>query len=455
MPYNANMEAVITPPSLPFTRKLGYAIGNPACNICYQVVNLFLLYFYTDVFGITGAVAGIIFLVARIIDAAVDPMVGYIADQTNTRWGKFRPYVLFGAPILCLFFALTFITPDLSPSLQVAYAFATYISFGILYSIVNIPFNSLAAAITQNTNERNSLAAIGLVLTQVAVVAVAIITRPAVKLFSSEAAGFGIMVSIYAAIALSMFMVSFSMTKEAISPTGTGRYNLQSALHLVTRNKYLLLLAGAYLASGIAGTVRSFSAIYFFKYNAGDENLFGPFMLVQVLGALPASALTPMIAAKLQNKRNLFIIGILIFIFGDFGVLLMSYSNPALFFLFNFIIGIGGGITMVLTWSMLPDTIEYGEWKTGIRGAGITYSAFSFVAKVAAAVGGGLAGAILTWAGYTPNVAQPDFVKDTILHMLALFPLIAGIIGLILLSFYRIDNRFFARMVREIAERRG
>jgi sugar (glycoside-pentoside-hexuronide) transporter len=439
---------------LSFWRKAGYGLGGAASNIIWQMVNLFLLYFYTDVFGISGAIAGVIFLAARFIDAVTDPVMGYIADHTRSRWGKFRPYILFGSVPLGILYVLTFTTPDFSESGKIIYAFVTYIILGsVTYTMVNIPFNSLMATITQNPNERSELSSFNLILSQLAVLLISIATKPLIALFPNERIGFTVVVGIYAVLSVIMFIIVFISNKEKVYTTENGKYKLKDAFKLLFRNKFLLLLATAYLFSTISGTIRNASAVYYFKYNVGNEALFSVFMLIQLIGALPASALAPVIAKKMGSKRNLMIWGSVIFIIGDLGVLLISFSIPALFFLFNLIIGIGGGFAMVMNWSMIADTVEYGEWKTGMRGEGIIYSSMTFISKLAAAIGGILSGTLLSMAGYVPNQAQSPAVLSTILNMLALYPIITGIIGICLMIFYKLDDKTFNQIVKEIRER--
>lgn len=463
MSRSAEETMAVKTDRLSFGRKLGYGLGGSASNFIWQMVSLYMLYFYTDVFGISAAVAGTIFLGARIFDAANDPIMGYLADQTRSRWGKFRPYILFGTVPLAITFILTFSTPALSATGKVIYAAVTYVLLGVAYTVVNIPYNAMAAVITQNTNERSSVSAIMLITTYIAVLIIAVATMPLVKAFPTEQLGFTVAVSIYALLSVALFFICFATTREKTELVKRQRHGLGHTLKLLFANKYLLILLSTVFFTSVANEMRSGAAIYFFKYNVGNQDLYPMFMLVIILSMIVGALLTPMLGRKLGSKRNLFIIATVLTMAAGAGILLVSYKSlpemtitpetlPALYVL-SALGSIGGGINFVLAWSMIADTVEYGEWKTGVRGEGIIYSTMTFTTKLAYAVGGALSGLLLGMAGYVPNVVQTPAVQKVILYMLALFPVLAGLIAIGIMSFYKIDVRFYNRILKEIKER--
>lgn len=440
---------------LSFGKKLGFGVGGAASNLIWMMISLYMLYFYTDVFGISAAVAGAIFLGARIWDAVNDPIMGYLADQTRTKWGKFRPYLLFGSVPLALIYILTFTTPDLSPNNKIIYAAVTYVLLGMLYTVVNIPFNSLASVITQDTNERSKLASFMLITTYVAVLILAVVTLPLVSLFPTEQIGFSVTVTIYAVLSMALFLICFASTREKQSLVSRERVSLRRSLKLLPANKYLLILISAIFFTSAANEMRTTAAIYFFKYNFGDEGIYPLFMLVVALSMIFGALLAPALSKKLGSKRNLYVLSTLVSIFTGTGILFTPPESLGVIILLSALGSIGGGMIFVLVWAMIPDTVEYGEWKTGVRAEGIVYSTLTFTTKMAYAVGGALAAMLLSWSGFIPNVAQTPQTQQMILYMLALFPVIGGIAAMLIMYFYKIDAKFYAKLLDEINERTG
>lgn len=454
----ANMEgqAIITQTDkLSFGRKIGFGLGGSASNFIWMMISFYMLYFYTDVFGIPASVAGFIFLGARIWDAVNDPIMGYIADRTNSRWGKFRPYLLFGSLPLALIYILTFTTPDLSPTGKIIYAVITYVLLGMLYTLVNIPYNSLAAAITQDTNERSSLASLMLITTYITVLIIAVATIPLVGLFPTQQAGFSYTVTIYAVFSMTLFLICFATTREKRSMAIKKPESFINHLKLISHNKYLLILALAMFFTSTANEIRTTAAIYFFKYNFGDESVFPVFMLVVAVFMIIGALMAPLLARKLESKRNLYILATLLSSITGLGILFTPIANLGTIILFSALGSVGGGMIFVLVWSMIPDTVEYGEWRTGVRGEGIVYSVLTFTTKMAYAAGGTLAAKLLSWAGFVPHVDQTAQVQNIILYMLALFPIIAGILAITVISFYKIDTKYHMNLVKEINERKN
>ncbi|MEW5786125.1 MAG: glycoside-pentoside-hexuronide (GPH):cation symporter [Bacillota bacterium] len=312
---------------LSFGKKLGFGLGGSASNFIWMMISLYMLYFYTDVFGIPAAVAGTLFLVARIWDAVNDPIMGYIADQTRTKWGKFRPYLLFGSVPLAVIYVFTFTTPDLSQSGKIIYAAVTYVLLGILYTLVNIPYNSMAAVITQDTNERSKLASFMLVSTYITVLFISVATIPLVSLFPTEQTGFSFTVGIYAVLSLLLFLICFAGTREKEDLVKRQRYSFKNHIKLIPRNKYLLILISAVFFTSAANEMRTTAAIYYFKYNVGNESIYPMFMLVVALSMILGALLAPRLAARLGSKRNLYIIATLLPTITGLGILFTSFEN--------------------------------------------------------------------------------------------------------------------------------
>ncbi|MFC1670189.1 MFS transporter [Spirochaetota bacterium] len=439
---------------LSFGQKTGYAMGDFASNLSWQMIKIFLLYFYTDVYGITPSQGGLIYFISRIWDAANDPVIGYVADHTKSRWGKFRPYILFGAVPLGIINVLTFTTPELGPTGKFIYALVTFLLLCTIFTFVTIPFSTLSAVITEDTNERSSIAGYRMFCAGLGILTVSIATQPLVKLFENEQRGFQAVVILYSIIAAILYFLSFASSREVVTAKKENRYTLKDVFSIISKNRPLLILCAVVFFTGISITLRQSAGMYFIKYNLGKENLFPVYMAVLISGAYIGIVLSTFLSKKI-GKRNMYITAIAIYIAGDLGVLFTPYSNIVPIFCFLCVAGIGYGGTAQLMWAMAPDTVEYAEWKTGIRAEGITFSAFSFILKLETAVGGILGGVILSSSGYVANVVQSETSLNAILYMVALAPIVAGIIGIGFLYFYNLDKVTFSRIIEDLKKRRG
>lgn len=437
---------------MPFLRKLGYGLGSSASNFTWQMVSFYLLFFYTDIFGIPAAVAGTILLAARIFDGLNDPVVGYIVDRTRSRWGRFRPYLLFGSVPIAVTLVLTFVTPSFSLSGKIAYAAITYVLLGVAYTFMTVPHSALMASITRDTNERSSLASLVMISVYATILVVAAATMPLVKSFPSQQAGFTFIAVIYGTIAVGLYLICFSSTRE-IAPSQSKKYSIKEGLKILGQNKYLLILLIAILLVQAANDMRTSAAIFFFKYNLGSEAFYPLFMAIMIASMIAGASFTPSVARKLGNKRNIYIIGTIIIVVSSTAVIFLPYENLFLITVSMAVSSFGIGVTYVMIRSMLADTVEYGEWKTGLRGEGIIFSTFGVSNKLGYAVGGSLAAFLLASAGYVPDIAQNPQVQRVILYMLTLFPIIAGILAAVILLFYKIDNRYYNRILKEIDDR--
>jgi GPH family glycoside/pentoside/hexuronide:cation symporter len=438
---------------LSFPRKLGYGLGSSAANFVWQMVSFYLVFFYTDVFGIPAAAAGTILLAARIFDALNDPVMGHIADQTRTRWGRFRPYLLLGAVPFAVIFVLAFSTPTLSPNGKIAYAAITYLLLGVAYTAMTVPHSALMASVTQDTNERSSLASITMIAIYSTILVVAAATMPLVNSFSSQQTGFTATACIYGVVAVGLYMICFKSTRE-LQSSHLKRHRFREELKLVAQNKPLIMLLITVCITQAANDMRTTAAIFFLKYNIGNEPFYPLFMAIMILSMIGGASLTPTLDRRLGSKRNLYVIGTLIVIPANAVVLLTPYENLPAIVAALAVSSVGVGITYVMVRSMFADMVEYGEWKTGIRGEGIILSTYGVANKLGYAAGGSLAAFLLASAGYAPNVAQSHEVQTLILYMVALFPIIAGILAIGVMHFYGVDARCYNRILKEISERK-
>jgi len=436
-------------PGLSVKRKIGYGLGSSASNFIWQMVSFYLLFFYTDILGIPAAAAGTILLLARIFDGLNDLVEGHIVDLTRSRWGRFRPFLLFGSAPIALLLVLTFYVPDLSVNGKIAYASVTYVLLGIAYSLMTIPHSALMASMTQDTNERTSMASFLMASVYATILVVAVGTMPLVRLFPNQEIGFTGTAAIFGFLAIILYLICFASTRE-IKAAPIYRNKVKDELRLLVKNKYLLILLGALLFTQAANDMRTSSAIFFFKYNIGNEAFYPVFMGAMILSMTTGALVAPLIAKRMGSKRNLFIVATIVIIISSGVVLITPYYNLARITVSLAVSSVGIGVTYVMIRSMLADTVEYGEWKTGVRGEGILFSTFGITNKIGYAIGGSLSAFLLAGAGYVPNVVQNEQVLNVILYMLTLFPIIAGVLAIITLLFYKIDNRRYEDILKDL-----
>lgn len=432
--------------------KLGYGVGDLAINLFFQSSIIFLLYFYTDIFGISAAAAATLFLVARLVDAVTDPMMGAIADRTRTKWGQFRPYLLWGAPPLAVVTLAMFTAPELSESGKLVYAYVTYILFSIAYTVVSIPYSSLTAVITDNSHERTVLTAYRMAFALLGGVIVGVGTQPLVTLFGGGALGFQITIGLYGGIAIAVLALTFANTTEKALAVSQTAPTIREMLSVLSGNLPLWLIIIAFFAGMLAFTIRSSAVIYYFSYNLGRADLFPLFMLAILASQFMGILITPWLSARLGKKRT-YISGAALGILSGFALYMTPYDALGAIFVLSIVGSLCFAAPTVLGWSMLPDTIEYAQWKQGVRADGAIYATASFFQKLAMAIGGALAGLVLAGSGYVANETQSPEALNGILAMVSLIPVLALVMGTVAIWFYPIDEALHVRMRTEIKTR--
>ncbi|MBP1964972.1 MFS transporter [Paenibacillus aceris] len=449
-------------PKVRLSQIFSYGSGNMGLNLFFGAISTYLLYFYTDVAGLTTAAAGTLIFLVKLINLVVNPFMGIIIDRSRSRWGKFRPYLLFGSVPLAIIGVLTFSVPDLDGSGKLVYAYITYLLFNLAYAVVNVPYSSMLANMSNNYFERSRISSIKVFLGQFGGLIVGVATLPLVHKFASEAVGFRIVFSVFACILVIAMLITFFGTRERTQQVSDSATSISSnaapkkvpvgtTLKALTRNKYLIILLGFILLSMTAQTTMSSVAVYFFKYNFGKPALFSLYSLIGFSSLILFVLLNPIFVRKM-GKRNVGILSQLIVIIG-MTCFYMFHDNLAQVFIFGAISFAGMGLSAPLLWSMIPDTIEYGEWKSGVRSEGTVYSSFIFAQLAAAAIGSKVSGDLLSWFGYVPNAVQTPTALHGILVMMTVIPITAAAIGIVILSFYKLDNKTFSSMVQEIKAR--
>jgi len=446
-------------PHLPVPRILGYACGDAGCNIAFQMTGLFLLVFYTDVVGISPAHAGSIFLFVKIWDAFADLFAGRMVDRTMTRWGKFRPFLLWYSVPLLVSNLFCFWIPVDGYGAKLAWATASYAIAGLLYSLVNIPYGSLAGAMSQNPVDRSRLAAARMVGSGTTILVLALVLAPQIKASDNLAATFLITAAAFAVVGAALFMITFLTARETVVRE-VAQVSFKQTIQTVTKNGPLarLCLSSFFYLTGqnVVGALGIYIANDVLSQYTGGNWLATVVTIITSGAVIYVAPFAPAVTRVLGKKRGFVIAGTGALI----GTALFVLSGNLIFALVGlFFVGVGMALLNTMTWALEADTVEYGEYQTGIRTEGATYAAFSFTRKVGQAVGAAIAAYGLAWAGYngalkgTGTPQAPD-VLDRMQLAAGALPALFFLVAILIMATYPLTEARFKEIVAAIQARR-
>lgn len=439
---------------LPWATRLGYGTGDIGFNLYWTTSSLFLLLFYTDVAGLPPATAGWVFAAALVWDAITDPAMGYLASRTRSRWGRYRPWILFSAVPLAASWALMFLPTGLTGLALTLWALAAQMLFRTLYTVASMPYVSLSAAMTTSSDERGLLAMIRMLSATSAGLAIALFTLPLVDRLGGgdQATGFFQVALLYGGIAAVLMMIIFATTREDPAVQDAPLPTLADMARMLAANRAFWLVAGSMLMGAIAGTFFGKSIPYHLKYDGARDAMIGPALATLTGGAFVAIPLWTALMRR-TSKRVVALSGLGVGAVG-YCLFFAAYGAPApLFFAVLAIIGAGGGAGYLTFWAMLPDTVEYGQWKTGVRAEGIIFGFISFVQKAALGLAVGVLGQALAQIGYVANQPQAAETLAGIRQMMLWTPLACAALGAAIMWFYPLDRATHARLVADIRAR--
>lgn len=435
-------------------RVIAYGSGDLAFNLYFTFCSLFLLYFYTDILGLSPSVAGLIIMAALVWEGATDPAMGILASRTHSRFGSYRPYILYGAPFLALSFIAMFWPTGLQGPALALFCLIAHIMFRTIYTVVNIPYVALSARMTADSMDRSRLAGARMMFAILTGLLLAAVTLPLVKQLGGNSQGFLRVSLVYALIATLVLLYCFVRTQEQVNAADTSHPKLRDMMVAVRQNRPFLLLLAATLIGSVGYTMGGKSLLYYMKYHAGDENSITMGLTISLSAA--AFAMLPWVmVTRRTSKRTVWLCGVILG--STANILIFAFAPKAGLFFYALLAlnGIGNAAFVLSFWSMLPDTVEIGEWQSGVRAEGALVGFLAFTQKVALGVGTGMIGIFLDFVGYQPNQVQSAETIRAIQAMTGLAPALAAIAAGAIIAFYPLDNRTHSRLVRALTHRRA
>jgi glycoside/pentoside/hexuronide:cation symporter, GPH family len=442
---------------LTFGEKFGYSLGDLAANFIFQAMLALQLDFYTHTFGLTAAQAGTLFLVVGLGVAFLNPVMGMIADRTSTRWGKFRPWLLWTAIPFGLIGVLTFTTPNISPAAKLIYAWTTYILLRVVYTVNNVPYASLTAVMTSDPDERTSIASYRQIAANSAGFIVASLAIPMVKFFGhgDDARGYQLTMGLLSLLSVIFFIVAFFVTKERIQPDPQQKSSLTQDLADLFKNRPWIMLFFTTLFYFTAIVVRGNVMLPYFRFVAHNVDLFAWFSGFGLTALLVGVACSTAVATRM-GKRQLFIASMTLT--GLFNMLLFVIPPNATFVIIGtevlrqFAYGLSGPII----WAMMGDVADYGEWKTGRRASGTVTSAVVFALWAGLALGGAIAGWLFAFYGFvSTSDVQTAQAQSGILLTASIYAGLAFVAAAVCMLFYPVSRQMSRQIADELTARRA
>ncbi|MFC4653758.1 MULTISPECIES: glycoside-pentoside-hexuronide (GPH):cation symporter [Rheinheimera] len=434
--------------------KIAYGLGDTASNIVFQTVMMFLAFFYTDIYGLSPAFVGFMFLAVRIIDAVTDPLMGAFADRVQSKYGKFRPFILFGALPFGVISVMAFTTPDFSADGKMIYAFVTYTLLMLVYTAVNIPYCALGGVLTADPKERVSVQSYRFVCAFIGGLLVSSLTLPLVDYFGAgdKAKGYQLTILVMSILGVGMFLLCFAGTKERIQTQIEAKRPFKEDFKALWQNDQwrVLSLAAIFLLTG--NVLKNTIAIYYVKYYLQQPDSITLFITLGMLSSMLGCMLAQPLAQKVCKVKAY--IGLQLAA-AAFCALAYWIAADQLWFAFaafmawNFCFN----AATPLLWAKMADAVDYGQWKTGVRTTGMVYSSIIFFIKLGLAIGGAAAGWLLSGFGYQADVEQTEQAKHGILLSFTLLPAIGSVLVALVMRSYLLNTKKVAEIHQDLQQR--
>ena len=453
--------------------KIGYGFGDMASSMFWKLFGSYLMIFYTDVFGLPAAVVGTLFLVTRVWDSAFDPIVGVVADRTHSRWGKFRPYLLFLAIPFSVIGVLTFVTPSFGDNGKLIYAYVTYSLMMMVYSAINVPYASLLGVMSDNPKERNTLSTYRMAFAYIGSFIALLLFMPMVNFWSghskeiaAQQQGWTLAVAVIAVMCALLFIGCFALTRERVKALHEKQAPLKEDLKDLWKNRPWWILLGAGVAALVFNSIRDGATVYYFKYFIVEEDfqtisffgvsfvLSGLYLSVgqiaNIAGVILAAPVSNRIGKKQTYMGSMAIATVLSILFFWF-----DKDNLALIFTFQILISICAGSIFPLLWSMYADCTDYSELKTGNRATGLIFSSSSMSQKFGWAIGSALTGWLLSYFGFVANEVQQAEAIQGIKMFMSLLPAAGTLLSIVFISMYPLSEKKMLEISAALKSRRA
>ena len=446
--------AVNTDVKMPFWKQVGFGIGDFGNNFIWTFVGSYLMFFYTDVFGIPLAAVSTLMLVARAWDAINDPIIGSLADRTRSKWGRYRPWVLFMAFPTAIVLVLTFwARPGWSETSKIVYMYITYAVLVFCYTGVNIPYSAMTSVLTQNTDERAKLSTMRLTLADIAISGIGIITLPLVDFFGKgdQVFGFKATAMLFVCIFVVCQAIVFSSCREVVPPPKKKKYPLGVQLRSVMKNGPFIIAFCGQLLWGFYIHGRVSIYVYYFKYVCGNEGLLSMYNLV---GLVPMAAGCYLFRAWYRKNGNKGRVTAYACIIAGVAMIAMKFTSPldspVPFYILCVVSQFFLGVLDSGIYGVIPDTVEYGELKTGVRNDGFLSAFISLGNKFGIALGSAGVSAFLAALGYQANVEQTPIVVSAIDHLFSTVPGVLSVFCGVIFLFYKVDRKAFNEILANL-----
>ena len=431
---------------------IGFGLGDFAFNLFFQGTTLFLMFFYTDILKINATQAGTVFLIATIWDAVSDPMMGFFAGKTQSRFGRYRLYLLLAPVPLGICYTLMFFQPNFEGWYLIAWVTTVQILYRTFFTVGNIPYSALSSEMTHDSHERSKLAAYRMFFGYAGAMMVSVLTGKLMNAMNwlPNDDGYFKVGMVFSLIALVLFLICYSFTFELPQKEAKQTFNLKDLIKMLKKNRPFWQLCG-FIMVGMAGVVIFYQSLsYFFKYNLQNEAAFGNGMLLLFSCLMLFLPIWLWLSSKI-GKRKTLITGCLVMIFGG----LTFCFNPLLSQNIGWVyaqmgvMGIGIGCAAFAFWAMLPDTVEFGQWTSGIRAEAIIFGLGLFFLKFALGIGSFILGILLNHYQYIPNTTLSNFTLNGIHYITTLAMVFPAIIIILIMLNYKLNEDFYIKIIHK------
>ena len=440
-----------------FSDVLKYSFGGMGSNLAFFLVMSYLTFFYTDIFGISSYVVATLMLVSRFIDAFTDPIMGMLGDNTRSKMGKYRPWIIFGAPVLGLLVFLLFTAPELSATMKVVYAYVIYILYSLASTVVNIPYHALTPVISKDPQQRTVIVTWKQGMGTVSQFIITILALPLVELFGGGKQGWAIYGALIGILTTVSFWIcawggkKYDKVDETVSKE---KFNFKENIQLITKNKPMLMLMIAFGTDVLANATYSAVNMYYFKYVLGRVDLVAPVATAILIGGIVSLPFLPFLS-KLLGKKRLYWFGSLLSIL-PLAVMWIKPTAPVIILMSMMgAFGFMSRIPSNMGWAMLPECSDYAEWKYGKRGDGLLSSSLTFINKFGMAIGGFIASFFLGLVGFVANQDQSEVVLNMIVFLRFGMPILGYIASLISMHFYEITSEKYEEIRKDLDKRQN